>query len=69
MTTCLPCQRQLRFFLGEHFGMLEGTLAVAMIASRYKLELVERKPIGTRPIATLRLSRPLRMRVVRRASP
>jgi cytochrome P450 len=57
-----------RACLGEHFGMLEGTIALAMIASRYKLELVDPRPIGTRPISTLRLARPLVMRVVPRAS-
>src|SRR5262249_35766355 len=52
-----------RACLGEHFGMLEGTLAIAMIASRYKLELATPAAIGTRPIATLRLARPLRLRI------
>jgi cytochrome P450 len=56
-----------RACLGEHFGMLEGIIALAMIASRYKLELVSDAPMGSRPIATLRLARPLMMRVVRRA--
>ena len=55
-----------RACLGEHFGMLEGTIAVAMIASRYKLELVNRVPLGSRPIATLRLAEPLMMRITRR---
>src|SRR5262249_22054090 len=57
-----------RACLGEHFGMLEGTIAVAMIASRYELELATPAPIGTRPIATLRLARPLMMRIRRRPS-
>jgi cytochrome P450 len=58
-----------RACLGEHFGMLEGTIALAMIASRYKLELATRGPIGTRPISTLRLARPLMMRLVERNPP
>jgi len=57
-----------RACLGEHFGMLEGTIALAMVASRYKLELIDDKPIGTRPISTLRLARPLMMRVIPRAN-
>jgi enediyne biosynthesis protein E7 len=55
-----------RACLGEHFGMLEGVIALAMIASRYRLERADARPIPTRPIATLRLGRPLMMRVVRR---
>jgi cytochrome P450 len=55
-----------RACLGEHFGMLEGTIALAMIASRYKLELATSIPLQSRPIATLRLARPLLMRAVRR---
>jgi len=55
-----------RACLGEHFGMLEGTIALAMIASRYKLELATTPPIATRPISTLRLARPLMMRVIPR---
>lgn len=55
-----------RACIGEHFAMLEGVVALAMIAGRYKLERVERERIGTRPISTLRLARPLRMRVRRR---
>lgn len=58
-----------RACLGEHFGMLEGTIALAMIASRYRLELVSRAPIPSRPISTLRLAKPLMMRVIRRNRP
>lgn len=56
-----------RACLGEHFAMIEGTLLLAMIARRYRLDLVSREPIATRPIATLRLARPLVMRVSPRA--
>jgi cytochrome P450 len=55
-----------RACVGEHFGMLEGTIALAMIASRYKLELMNRVPVGSRAIATLRLAEPLMMRITRR---
>lgn len=58
-----------RVCVGEHFAMLEGVLALAMIAGRYRIERVDNEPIGTRPISTLRLARPLRVRVRRRVSP
>jgi cytochrome P450 len=64
----LPFLLGRRACLGEHFGMLEGTIALAMIASRYKLERVDDRPIGTRPISTLRLARPLMMRIIPRAN-
>lgn len=47
--------------LGEHFAMLEGPLLLAMILRRYAMSRVSSEPIGTRPIATLRLARPLIM--------
>lgn len=55
-----------RACLGEHFAMLEGVLLLAMIARRYKLELVSQEPMATRPIATLRFARPLVMRITPR---
>jgi cytochrome P450 len=55
-----------RACIGEHFGMLEGTIALAMIARRYKLERVSEEPMPSLPMATLRLAKPLMMRVVRR---
>ena len=58
-----------RACLGEHFAMLEGVVALAMIVDRHRLEPVDHDPIHTRPITTLRLARPLRMRVHARRSP
>jgi cytochrome P450 len=55
-----------RACLGEHFAMLESVVALAMIVSRYRLTRADEGPIATRPISTLRLARPLRMRVERR---
>jgi cytochrome P450 len=52
--------------LGEHFAMLEGVLLLAMIVRRYAFTRVDREPIDTRPISTLRLGRPLVMRVADR---
>lgn len=34
-----------------------------MMIRRFHLERVDDRPIGTRPISTLRFARPLRMRV------
>lgn len=62
----LPFLLGRRQCLGEHFAMVEGVLLLAMIARRYRLERVERAPIATRPIATLRLARPLVMRATLR---
>lgn len=63
----LPFLLGRRACLGEHFAMLEGVVALAMIVGRYALARVEDGEIGTRPISTLRLARPLVMRVERRA--
>ncbi|MFO0755777.1 MAG: cytochrome P450 [Byssovorax sp.] len=59
----LPFLLGRRACLGEHFAMLEGVVALAMLIDRYRLERVDPRPIGTRPISTLRLERPLVMRV------
>jgi cytochrome P450 len=67
----LPFLVGRRVCLGEHFAMLEGVVALAMLVDRFRLERVDGDPIGTRPISTLRLSRPLRMRphLRRRSAP
>lgn len=58
-----PFLRGRRACLGEHFAMLEGVVALAMMIRRFHLERVDHRPIGTRPISTLRFARPLCMRV------
>jgi cytochrome P450 len=58
-----PFLRGRRACLGEHFAMLEGVVALAMMVRRFHLERVDDRPIPTRPISTLRFGRPLRMRV------
>lgn len=63
----MPFSLGRRACLGEHFAMIEGVLLLAMIARRYKLTLVEGEPIETRPITTLRMSRPLIMKIERRS--
>lgn len=63
----LPFLLGRRACLGEHFAMIEGVAALAMIAGRYTMKRLDVDTIGTRPISTLRLDRSLRMRVVRRS--
>lgn len=62
----LPFLLGRRACLGEHFAMLESVVALAMIVGRYKFTRTDDGPIGIRPISTLRLARPLMMRVARR---
>lgn len=62
----LPFLLGRRACVGEHFAMLEGVVALAMMVGRYLFERVDTGTIPTRPITTLRLARPLRMRVHRR---
>lgn len=62
----LPFLRGRRECLGEPFALLEGVVALAMLVARYRLTRVDDGPIAIRPISTLRLARPLVMRVERR---
>lgn len=62
----IPFLSGRRACLGEHFAMLEGIVVLAGMVSRYRLVRADHQPIGVRPISTLRLARPLRMRVTRR---
>jgi len=62
----LPFLLGRRACLGEHFAMLEGVVALAMMIGRYHFEREDAERIATRPISTLRLARPLRARVRRR---
>lgn len=62
----LPFLLGRRACLGEHFAILEGVLALALIVGRYRFAREDSAPIATRPISTLRMARPLRMRVRRR---
>ena len=56
-----------RACVGEHFAMLEGVVALAMMVRRFRLEPATALPVGIKPIATLRFERPLLMRVRRAA--
>lgn len=62
----LPFLVGRRACLGEHFALLEGIAALAGMVSRYRIERVEHEPIASRPISTLRLERPMMVRISRR---
>lgn len=62
----LPFLRGRRACLGENFAMLEAVVALSTLLSRFEFERVDDDEIGIRPITTLRLDRPLLMRVRRR---
>lgn len=54
--------------IGEPFARTEGILVLAALARRYRLELVDPRPLGVNGQGLLRPERPVRMRVVARAS-
>jgi cytochrome P450 len=58
----LPFLRGRRACIGEHFAMLEALVVLASIVDRYDLQRVGHEPIGMRPVATLRSTRPLLVR-------
>ncbi len=53
--------------IGERFAWMEGVLAIATIARRVRLELVDPAPVATQPFVTLRPGSAIRARVVRRS--
>jgi cytochrome P450 len=56
-----------RACIGERFAMLEGTLALATIAARFRLLAVDARRVGIASHATLRPDRPIRLRVMPRS--
>jgi cytochrome P450 len=52
-----------RVCLGNSFALLEATLAVAMVAQRYRLRLVPGQTITPMMLGTLRPSGPVMMRL------
>jgi cytochrome P450 len=61
----LPFLRGRRACIGEHFAMLEAIVVLASIVDRYEFQRVGSEPIGIRPVATLRSTRPLLVRATR----
>jgi cytochrome P450 len=59
----MPFLRGRRACLGEHFAMLEAVVALASIVDRFEMRRIEHGEIGVRPVATLRATRPLIVRV------
>jgi cytochrome P450 len=55
-----------RVCIGEHFAWMEGVLALATFAQRWRLRLVPGHPVVPQPIVTLRPKHGMRMTVERR---
>jgi cytochrome P450 len=53
--------------IGNAFATMEMGIVLAMIASRFRLELVPERPVALEPSVTLRPRDGLWMRVTRRA--
>jgi cytochrome P450 len=53
-----------RVCIGNTFAMFEVPLVLAMIARKFKLELVTKPPIRIQPAVTLRPGQPIEMRIV-----
>jgi cytochrome P450 len=56
-----------RACIGEPFAWAEGILAVATIASKWKMELEAGHPIALKPLVTLRPKYGMRMKLIRRS--
>lgn len=56
-----------RVCIGNTFATFEATLILAMIARRFKLQLVNAAPIKILPAVTLRPAEPIRVRIERHA--
>jgi cytochrome P450 len=50
-----------RVCIGEQFAWMEGTLALAALAQRWRLRLVPGHPVDVQPIITLRPKHGMRM--------
>ena len=62
----LPFALGPRICIGNHFAMMEAHLLLAHLVQRVRFDLVDPRPVDTRPLVTLHPSRPLRARVTTR---
>ena len=62
----IPFLQGPRACIGQHLAMWELQVGLAMIASRYRLRLVDERPITPVALISLRPSRPVVMRVEKR---
>jgi cytochrome P450 len=59
----VPFGAGLRSCIGRGFATLEATLVLAALLQRYRLELVDHRPLFPRPRITLAPGRPVRVRL------
>jgi cytochrome P450 len=62
----IPFGAGTRSCIGKHFANLEALMVLSAIVARYRLELVDTRPLPLRPRVTLSPARPLRVRLVSR---
>ena len=62
----LPFSVGIRGCIGEQFAWTEALLVIATIAQKFALKIVEKQPVGIKPVLTLRPDRAFAMRIERR---
>lgn len=62
----IPFGAGTRSCIGKHFANLEAQMVLSSLLGRYRLELVDTRPLPVRPRVTLSPARPLRVRLVSR---
>ncbi len=62
----IPFGAGTRSCIGKHFAQLEALLVLSSLLARYRLELVDTRPLPLRPRVTLAPGRPVRVRLVSR---
>jgi cytochrome P450 len=62
----VPFGAGTRSCIGKHFANLEALIVLSALLSRYRLELVDTRPLRARPRVTLAPDRPVRVRLMSR---